>query len=113
MLQSECEDYCDWNSDFCTSPETSGSHETIQECLSYCQNLNPEQLKCHLKYVAVAARSTVPQVPCMHREACAVDENKRLDIFATAPFVGAEPASPEPPFVDAVPEDEDESEDEM
>ena len=49
----------------------------------------------------------------MHREACAVDENKRLDIFATAPFVGAEPASPEPPFVDAVPEDEDESEDEM
>jgi len=105
--KSECQDYCDWNKDFCASPETTRSHETTPECLSYCRNLNPEQLKCHLKYVAVAARSTVPQVPCMHREACAVDEIKRLDIFATAPFVGAEPAS------DAVPEDEDESEDEM
>jgi len=59
-----CEDYCAWNTKFC------GSNETSTDCLQYCRALNPTQRACHLKYVAVAARCTVPAVPCYHRTVC-------------------------------------------
>jgi len=81
--QTKCEDYCDWNLKFCSFSVT----ETRGQCLAYCHSLDDTQLSCHIKYVAVAARSTVPQVPCMARQACAAAPSERLTVFASAPYV--------------------------
>lgn len=59
-----CMDYCDLNAKFCSSKEG------IDKCLSYCRGLSPEAKACHLRYVAIAGRCTVPEVPCYHRKVC-------------------------------------------
>jgi len=65
--EAGCEDYCDWTATFC-----GGTHgqETKKQCLAYCAGLGTEAKACHLRYAAIAGRSTVPQIPCAHREVC-------------------------------------------
>eukprot|EP00656_Telonema_subtile_P049219 TRINITY_DN6067_c0_g2_i1.p1 TRINITY_DN6067_c0_g2~~TRINITY_DN6067_c0_g2_i1.p1 ORF type:complete len:301 (-),score=57.45 TRINITY_DN6067_c0_g2_i1:190-1092(-) len=63
-----CDDYCEFNKDFC------GSTETTEECSQYCRALDKDALKCHMKYVAVAGRCTEEDVPCAHRAACAAKD---------------------------------------
>ena len=49
-----CTDYCDLNAKFCKS------QEGTDKCLAYCRALSPEAKACHLRYVAIAGRCTVP-----------------------------------------------------
>jgi len=81
---TQCTDYCEWSAKFCHGHGI--ANETNEQCLSYCQALDANERACHLKYVAVAARSTVPEVPCHHREVCPSATGKPRSTFESVPL---------------------------
>lgn len=78
VMDQPCKLYCDWMDKFCGYRPSQQTYNQ-EDCLSICEgwprtgSLGDTQgntLQCRLKYMAVAARSTVPEIACNHDLLC-------------------------------------------
>lgn len=78
--EEQCETYCSWMAKFCPAdlhPTASATDaaECKQKCLALPRSGAPgdatgNTLQCRMKFVAVAARSTLPEIHCAHDMLC-------------------------------------------
>eukprot|EP00746_Dinoflagellata_sp_MGD_P001969 gnl/MRDRNA2_/MRDRNA2_103783_c0_seq1.p1 gnl/MRDRNA2_/MRDRNA2_103783_c0~~gnl/MRDRNA2_/MRDRNA2_103783_c0_seq1.p1 ORF type:complete len:335 (-),score=44.57 gnl/MRDRNA2_/MRDRNA2_103783_c0_seq1:133-1137(-) len=73
-MANPCRTYCSWMEKFCGQPADE-NYNCLQTCEAWPRTGSPgdtsgNTLQCRLKYMAVAARSTIPEIPCEHESLC-------------------------------------------